>query len=124
MINNSAYAEQQVINYLSPQVDCDWLEVEYISATQKPHPDEPSVTREGLLMTGGMILTLPLHIFNSFFSKPQPKYDFSRDVNDIKIAAEIKQCNKLLYTIQADNFNNSNVNPIQPSNLQNNSSQE
>ena len=104
MLTAPAGAEQQVLTYDSPEVGCDWLDAEYVSATRIPDEDQPSVTREGLLMTGGMILTLPLQVFGSLFgSESQPKYDFSRDVNDIKNAAEKKNCHELLKQIESDN---------------------
>ena len=109
MLTAPAGAEQQVLTYDSPEVGCDWLDAEYVSATRIPDEDETSVTREGLLMTGGMILTLPLQVFGSLFgSESQPRYDFSRDVNDIKNAAEKKNCHELLKQIENDNQNENN----------------
>ena len=109
MLTAPAGAEQQVLTYDSPEVGCDWLDAEYVSATRIPDEDETSVTREGVLMTGGMILTLPLQIFGSLFgSESQPRYDFSRDVNDIKNAAEKKNCHELLKQIENDNQNENN----------------
>lgn len=103
-----AHAEK-VLDYDSPEVGCDWLEAEYASA-QSRHEREmegeepPAVTREGVLMTFGMLAIAPFVALGQLFGggEDQTRYDFSRDPDDIARAAEDKNCADLLLRMQED----------------------
>lgn len=100
---------QETLNYHSPEMGCSWLDIEYetikLDAVRNDKDDEPppeNVTAEGVKMTLSMLLFLPLILVGEMFDANDPQYDFSRDPDDLTIAAEEKQCTTLLETIQAD----------------------
>lgn len=99
-------AEQEIITYDSAQVNCEWLDIEYevikSRAQNLPPAPTPPVTSAGIMMTFGMLLTLPLEIASSVFGDKKPRYDFSRNVEDIAVAANNKNCKALLQLMEDD----------------------
>lgn len=93
------------LTYHSPEVGCDWLDAEYetIKVRADPNVEEPpAVTKEGVMMTFGMILSLPFLLFSEAFGEKNPQLNFSRDAADIAAAAEAKGCSDLLALMAAD----------------------
>ena len=106
----AAADDSAALTYHSPEVGCDWLDAEYRRI--KSHADSdrddgerPSVTREGVMMTFGMIFSLPSILFGEAFGDKSPRYDFSLDPDDLSAAAEKKQCAALLDVIARDRRN-------------------
>ena len=103
VLSGNAVAESP-LTYESPEVDCDWLNTEYrlIKDYAAPDDDRPAVTKEGVMMTFGMILTAPFALFSGIFGDKPRGFDFSRNPDDIAAAAKTKKCAALLAQIQAD----------------------
>lgn len=93
------------LTYHSEEVGCDWLDAEYASMKFYADPNRPkssgAPTAAGVMMTFAMILSLPVLIFKEAFGKRQ-KFDFSRDPDDLSIAAANKNCSALLELIARD----------------------
>ncbi|MGI9298203.1 MAG: hypothetical protein ACR2QC_09935 [Gammaproteobacteria bacterium] len=101
----AAAAERETFTYHSPEVGCDFLALEYQTIKTHTNPDKkepPAVTKEGAMMTFGMLFSLPAILFGEVFGPARPRYDFSRDPDDLSAAAEDKECAALLELIAAD----------------------
>lgn len=98
-------AERERYTYHSPEVGCDFLDLEYQTIKTHTNPDKPEpagVTKEGAMMTFAMLFSLPAILFGEVFGAPSPRYDFSRDPDDLSAAAEAKKCTALLEIIAND----------------------
>ena len=102
----AAAGEDKFLTYHSPEVGCDWLSIEYDTikswAERDEDEDRPIATPEGVMMTFGMVLTAPLALFGGLFGKKKQRLDFSRDADDLAVAAAKKKCGALLAQMEAD----------------------
>ena len=101
----AAAADEDTLTYSSPEVGCDWLDLEYETIKSRARTDisePPAVTKEGVMMTFGMLLSLPSNLIGGLFRKKQKRPAFSRNPDDIVAAAGQKECAELLQLIEAD----------------------